>query len=484
MRWRSGFRTKASAGFGGVMVATVVVALVAIVQARRSAESSTRVARAEAQELLLTQRLRYRLERIVADVQGFLLFGDQALLSRVGESWKSVDVVLQTLDEPTSSPASRTELRKVLQSAGAYREIVDRAIAERLANHDTEAIRRRLDERLQVHREELDVSVDRLWTEEMRSLEEGLEAVGRSSRRASILILVTAVAAVLVSLLLARVVVRELARLYEREGQAARRAQVALAARDDLLAIIAHDLRSPLSAILMNLELIRKRAAPGPPGADVRRHAESIDVTARRMEYLINSLLEAATIEAGRLSMSWTTCEVQALLTTTFEMFEPIAAQKSIRLDVRFPSGSPTVWADRERVLQVLSNMVTNAVKFTPEGGAITLRAETAPREVRFAVTDTGGGIAEDQRSRVFERYWKGDTIGRRGTGLGLYIARGIVEAARGRIWCESRENEGTTFFFTLPSSDETTARSIDPAPDRAAPPDAPQSGPHGSRPA
>ena len=113
------------------MAATVVVALVAIVQARRSAESSTRVARAEARELLLTERLRYRLERIVADVQGYLLFGDQALLSRVGEGWKSVEVVLQTLDEPTSSPASRTQLRKVIQSAGAYREIVDRAIADR-----------------------------------------------------------------------------------------------------------------------------------------------------------------------------------------------------------------------------------------------------------------------------------------------------------------------------------------------------------------
>jgi signal transduction histidine kinase len=484
MRWRSGFRTKATAGFGGVMAATVVVALVSIVQARRSAESSTRVARAEARELLLTQRLRYRLERIVADVQGYLLFGDEVLLSRVEDGWKSVDVVLQTLDEPTSSPAARTQLRKVMQSAGAYREIVDQAIAERLARHDTEAIRRRLDERLQVHREELDVSVDQLWNEERRSLDDGLGAVGRSSRRASILILVTAIGAVLLSLLLARFVVRELARLYEREERAASRAEVALEARDDLLAIIAHDLKSPLSAILMKVELIRKKADPGPSGTDVRRHAESIDVTARRMEYLINSLLEAATIEAGRLSMSWARCEVHALLTTTLEMFEPMAVQKSIRLDVRLPSGAPNVWADRERVLQVLSNLVTNAIKFTPEGGAITLRAETAPGEVRFAVTDTGVDIAEDQRLRVFERYWKGDTTGRRGTGLGLYIARGIVEAARGRIWFESRVNEGTTFFFTLPSSDEAIARSTDFPTDRTAPADAPQSGSHGSPPA
>ena len=99
-------------------------------------------------------------------------------------------------------------------------------------------------------------------------------------------------------------------------------------------------------------------------------------------------------------------------------------------------------------------------------------------------MTDTGGGIAEDQRSRVFERYWKSDASGRRGTGLGLYIARGIVEAARGRIWFESRVNEGTTFFFTLPCSDDATACSTDFPTDRTAPSDAPQSESHGSPPA
>ncbi len=317
----------------------------------------------------------------------------------------------------------------------------------------------------------------------MRSLEEGIGAVGRSSRRASILILVTAIAAVLLSLFLARVVVRELARLYDWEGRAARRAQAALAARDDLLAIIAHDLRSPLSAILMKVQLIRNKADTGPSGTDVRRHVESIDATARRMEHLTNSLLDAATIEAGCLSMSAAKCEVQALLTTTFEMLEPLAAQKSIHLGVHNAAGAASVWVDRERVLQVLSNMVANAVKFTPEGGAITVRAETTPNEVRFAVSDTGVGIAEDQRSHAFERYWKGESGGRRGAGLGLYIARGIVEAGHGKIWFESRANEGTTFFFTLPSSDGATAQLTDLPTDGAAQPAAPEYGSHGSPP-
>jgi signal transduction histidine kinase len=452
MRWQPGFRTKAIAGFGGMVAATIVVGLVSIFQARRSAEGATRAVRAEAQELLLTQRLRYRLERIVADGQGYLLFGDEELMSRVHEDWNDVVTTLQKLDERLSSPAARTQLRKVMQTSGAYRDIVERAMAEREANHDIEALLR-FEQRLRTHQEDLDAAVDQIWDEELRSLEDELSAVGRSSNRGEFLVLGTALAALLLSLLLARIVVRELARLYEREAQAARRAQDALAARDDLLAIIAHDLRSPLSAILLRVALIRKRVDSGLSGTDVYKQVDSLEGTARRMEYLIKSLLDASTIEAGRLSMAPAACEVPDILGTTFEMLEPLAALKSIHLNLKAPLPPLTVWADRERVLQVLSNLVTNAIKFTPEGGAITLWADAVPGQVQFAVRDAGVGIAEDQRSHVFERYWKGEKGGRLGAGLGLFIARGIVEASRGRIWFESRVDEGTTFFFTLPSS-------------------------------
>jgi signal transduction histidine kinase len=180
------------------------------------------------------------------------------------------------------------------------------------------------------------------------------------------------------------------------------------------------------------------------------------------MEYLTNSLLDAATIEAGGLSMSRARCEVQDLLTATLEMFQPLAADKAIQLVVVTPDKALAVWTERERMLQVLSNLVSNALKFTAEGGTVTLRAEQVLAEVRFSVSDTGVGIAEDQRSRVFERYWKADTGGaRRGAGLGLYIARGIVEAGRGRIWFETRLDRGSTFFFTSPSAAPEITQSL-----------------------
>ena len=460
MRWKPGFRTKATAGFGAMLLATVVVAAVAVVEARRGAEHATRAAREEAEDLLLTQRLRFRLERIVADGQGYLLFGDLDLRSRMRESWARVEETLQAMDARIKSPAGRGEVRSVTETAGAYRAIVHRAVAERATTGDIEALRRFARD-LRVHREALDASVDRLWNEEMRGLDEGLNAAARSARRSGIFILSTAAIALLLSFLLARIVVRELARLYEREETAARRAEDALAARDDLLAIIAHDLRSPLSAILMKAALIRKKTGQTPSSPDLSRHAESIEGTARRMEHLIKSLLDAATIEAGHLSIAPASCDAQELLAVTDETFEPLAAERSIHVEVRNPSVPCAVWADRERTLQVLSNLVANAIKFTPEGGAITLGAEPAAGEVRFAVGDTGLGIPEDQQSHVFERYWKAEKGGRRGARLGLYIARGIVDASGGRIWLESRVNDGTTFFFTLPWPDHF-------APDRA----------------
>jgi signal transduction histidine kinase len=468
MRWRPGFKTKATAGFGAMLAATAVVTVVAVLATGRGAERATLAARAEAEDLLLTQRLRFRLERIVADGQGYLLFGDRELLSRVRESWQHVETTLQAMDARVGSSGGRAQLRKVTQTAGAYRAIIDRAVAERGATNDVEAVRR-FERELRVHREELDASMDRLWNEEMISLEQGLTDVGRSAKRSAILIVVTAAIALLVGLLLAHIVIRELARLYEREGTAARRAQDALAARDELLAIIAHDLRSPLSAILMKAALIRRKADSGWPTPELRKQAEAIEATSRRMEQLIKSLLDAATIEAGHLTVQAEKCEARALLQATCDMLEPLAAEKSIHIDLRDPSGPYTVWADRERVLQVLSNLVTNAIKFTPVGGAISLAAEPSEGQIRFAVSDTGPGIPEEQRGRVFERFWKAEKSGRRGAGLGLYIARAIVEASGGRIWFETRVDQGTTFFFAIPSLDRPASEAISP-PSRSEP--------------
>ncbi|WP_437326525.1 sensor histidine kinase [Sorangium sp. So ce381] len=237
----------------------------------------------------------------------------------------------------------------------------------------------------------------------------------------------------------------ENARLY-------RQAQRAIRTRDDFLAVVSHDLRNPLSSILAAAALLMRTLPVGEQGAQDRRRAEVILLAAQRMLRLIGDLLDVAAIESGRLSMEKRRHAASALVHDAIEMEQALAMQKHLVLESEPCAGdSLEVLCDRERVLQVFANLIGNAIKFTAEGGTITVRAEPHGDEALFAVTDTGPGIRPDELPHVFDRFWQVAETARLGTGLGLTIAKGFVEALGGRIWAESQVGAGATFFFTLP---------------------------------
>jgi signal transduction histidine kinase len=237
----------------------------------------------------------------------------------------------------------------------------------------------------------------------------------------------------------------ENARLY-------RHAQRAIRTRDDFLAIVSHDLRNPLSSILAAAALLMRTLPVSEQGAQDRRRAEVILLAAQRMLRLIGDLLDVAAIESGRLSMEKRRHAASVLVHDAIEMEQALATQKHLALESELCAGdSLEVLCDRERVLQVFANLIGNAIKFTPEGGTITIRAEPHGDEALFAVTDTGPGIRPDELPHVFDRFWQVAETARLGTGLGLAIAKGFVEALGGRIWAESQVGAGATFFFTLP---------------------------------
>jgi signal transduction histidine kinase/PAS domain-containing protein len=243
-------------------------------------------------------------------------------------------------------------------------------------------------------------------------------------------------------------------------------AQESVRAREDLLAIVSHDLRNPLGVVLASSALLLKSSLPPePPGKEgrARRQIEAIERAGNRMNRLIRDLLDFAAIQAGHLSVSSHPREVGALLREVLDALEPIAATKTIKLVDGSPENAGlSISCDHDRVIQLFSNVVGNAVKFTPEGGTVILRAEPDGAMVRFAVADNGPGIAAEELPHVFDRYYQARRRNRDGIGLGLTIARGIVEAHGGRIWVESPTaagpaagpavSAGTTFFFTLPA--------------------------------
>ncbi|HEX3532746.1 MAG TPA: PAS domain S-box protein [Gemmatimonadaceae bacterium] len=238
-------------------------------------------------------------------------------------------------------------------------------------------------------------------------------------------------------------VVVEHARLFHQAEQATR-------ARDDVLAVVAHDLRNPLNTVTMAISLMLETTPV--ERTQERRQQEIVRRAADRMNRMIQDLLDVKRMESGHLSIDVKAESPDDLVNDTIDMLRPLASGSSIEMVASVAENLPSVLADAARIQQVLSNLVGNAVKFTPRQGTITVVADLLDTEVRFAVIDTGPGIPPEQVPHIFGRFWQAKSSDRRGIGLGLAIAKGIVEAHNGRIWVESQVGLGSTFYFTLAS--------------------------------
>jgi signal transduction histidine kinase len=236
--------------------------------------------------------------------------------------------------------------------------------------------------------------------------------------------------------------------------------------REDMVAIVAHDLRNPLAVVAYASAALRRAGLH----AGQEKQVDKIDRAVARMNRLMSDLLDIARIEAGRFAVQPARVPVGLLLADAVESVRGQADDKSISLTCSPAESLPPVWADRERLLQALGNLLANAIKFTAEGGAVALCAEEASDQVHFAVSDTGPGIPEGDQPHVFERYWQGTRKHRQGMGLGLAIAQGIVQAHGGRIWVESSLGSGSTFRLTLPSATaHLVPLPVEPPPPKAA---------------
>jgi len=232
-------------------------------------------------------------------------------------------------------------------------------------------------------------------------------------------------------------------------------------AREDLLAVVSHDLRNPLSVVQLGAALLLRERPGVARDEHVVKHSTRMRDAADRALRLISDLLDWGRLEAGgRLPLELGVEPASALVTDAVEGVRALAEANRLHLTLELPEELPLVRCDRTRVLQVLGNLLGNAVKFTQEGGRVTAGARVQGSEVRFHVKDTGKGIPPEQLPYIFDRYWQAKDTASRGAGLGLAIAKGLVEAHGGRIWAESTPGQGSTFHFSLP-----TARPGDTAP-------------------
>jgi PAS domain S-box-containing protein len=222
--------------------------------------------------------------------------------------------------------------------------------------------------------------------------------------------------------------------------------RTAIRARDDVLATVSHDLRNPIATLKLAAAALAAHCSDR-----ARKNLDMIERSTRRMERLIDDLLDASRIEHGQLRLELKAEPAAGVLGEAIELHEQLAVSHQLTLVRDDRVGSVAIACDRDRLLQVFGNIIGNAVKFSRTGNAIIVGAEPAGAHVRYFVTDTGPGIPSSSVPYLFEPFWSAPEHVHRGTGLGLYIARGIIEAHGGTISVESHVGEGTTISFTIP---------------------------------
>lgn len=446
------------AGYGVVIIVLGAGVVIAVQRLDALATTSVAAVRVEEEEITAAERLRWTGELIASAGRGYLLSGDRDLLSRVQDGQERFRTTLEKLKGMPVTPKGALLIADVERTAADFARHQEALLAKRARGDDPAGMVLGFETALRPAQRAMTVSFDRLVAHKTEQVLEVYATAARERARLMSWIAVLLGSLVVLVLAIAWYFTRRLTGAYRSEQEAVDRATRALAIRDDLMAIVAHDLRNPLGAITLKAAMIRRAAET----ERVREHAASIESVSHRMAFLIKCLLDVSSMEAGRFTVQRSHCSVDEVIRDTLELFAAAAAAKPISLDSTMKQRGLAIEADRERLVQVLSNLVGNAVKFTPVGGRVTIAVDATEVCVRFAVTDTGPGIEEGHIDHLFDRFWKHDKGGSRGTGLGLFIAKGIVEAHRGRIWAESVPGHGATFFFEVPRTPERPRRAGD----------------------
>jgi signal transduction histidine kinase len=391
---------------------------------------------------VLTSTVRSALERSIATHAGYLLSGNPILLAR-GREWEAqreqASGRLAALG-PAMGPQARMALAELRERLGRVARI--RAAHE--AAHPTREDEFRDLPGIDAEVEGLLGASDRFEEALAREKDErlrNLAALAQADWIANVALSVLGIAAIL-----------SVTRLTRREQRSRAAAEAAVRMRDDVVSIVSHDLRNPLNIVSMAAEYLLDSLPAGGAWSRERKQVEMISRAGRSMNAMIEDLLDIARIETGVLAVERVAVPVAPLMDEAATMLRPIAEKNHQRLECTVAEGLPPICADRDRVIQVLSNLVGNAVKFTPAGGTIAVAAEAQKSAVLFRVSNTGTGISAAQIPHLFDRFWQARRADRRGLGLGLPIVKALVEAHGGRVTVESDEARGTTFTFSIGS--------------------------------
>lgn len=434
------------AGFTGTVLAAVTVGIVAVFAIKSVLESTGHLAIHHSQGLASVERLRSLAVQEVSLYRGFLFSRDYVFLEDAKLVNTEFDHVLHEMRQRAKSPDEASLLKTIQGNSASHRSALLRAVIRRKTTNKQASVRRFFTDAVMPRYDDLEQSLDRFAKFKSTQYLQARQAVDASAKRALRLIIAIASTSIGLAVILAVILTRTLTRMHETLIRT-------IAMRDDLMAMASHDLKNPLTSILMSTAIHLRH-----PGRKEASHTfEVIERSARQMRRLIDDLLDLTKITAGKMSLDLTVEDPTNVLNEVIEILKPVAESKSIQMQCVADGDLPFVSCDRGRMTQVLSNLIGNAIKFTPVNGTIQITfsrkdATSALVEVR----DTGPGIPEKEIPFLFDRYWQSAKNSRTGSGLGLYITKNLVQAHGGEIWVESTPPSGSSFYFTLPLLPET----------------------------
>jgi signal transduction histidine kinase len=420
------FRTLLVIGIGALVVVTLFCGVMAAMTLHVTTKSAERVTNRVVSDLEALHEVRLGAEQLVAAGRGLLLTGEESERIQLARVQADLDHSLDELRQRNRSELG-PRIAILEQAAREYTGAVITAV-------DNKSLR---EPDLTPSRTKLESAMDDLTDREQDDLTNASAQAGRVVRAVGITTLVGCLIGVAIGVVLAVFVSRRLSGEYERE-------QAAAYSRKELLDIVSHDLRSPLNSIVLGLEIVKE-------GRITDRTVSIIAQSAERMQRLVNDLLDASRAELAELELNLEAIEPRAVCESARTQFEDLARAAGLTLETSCAT-TGKVECDRQRVSQILSNLIGNAVKFTKAGDSIALDVTGDNDTVRFSVRDRGPGIPAAEQSLMFEAYRQGSrTSHRGGIGLGLYICKKLVEAHGGTIGVSSAEGQGSTFWFELP---------------------------------
>ncbi|MGZ3649814.1 MAG: sensor histidine kinase [Bdellovibrionota bacterium] len=402
-------------------------------------------------ETILTERLNLAFERQLSLVPVFVLTARGEVLDDLHVARTNMHRTLTELEGLADSPEERGAIGEIRKSEADLYAVAQEGIARRQRGQSSSTVneyfRSRADELTLLLQDKL----AQFTRHQGAELERARGALATTANEAVVGLAIVSIFTLLFLGAVTALIVRELRRKAgedrELEELLRREREISLLRKENV-DVVSHDLKNPIAALKLRMQILARH---GRENGNIERDLRQALTSVNSMESLVRDLLDHAKMEAGRLALSKRTVSVPELVEGALSRLEPLAAEKEIKLSLFEEPGFPDVECDPGRITQVLDNLLGNALKFTPRGGTIRLSATYQSRQWMISVSDSGPGIREDQLPHVFERFWQDSQTSMKGNGLGLAIAKGIVESHGGRIWVESHPGQGAEFFFTLP---------------------------------